>query len=250
MNTTFSTWVALALVLAPAARGASWLEQLGFGKPPATNPPAGMLATALSQDQMIGGLKEALGKGVEHAVGLLGKDDGFLKDLAVKIPMPATLKKVESSLRMFGQDKLADDFVTTMNRAAEKAVPEAAAVLGQAVKQMTLTDAQAILTGTNDAATQYFRRSSETNLYERFHPIVVKATEQVGVTSAYKQMLGKASFATAFLGQDAGDLDAYVTHKALDGLFVKIADEEKRIRENPLARTSDLLKKVFGAAQK
>ena len=107
-----------------------------------------------------------------------------------------------------------------------------------------------VLTSTNNAATAYFRRTSETNLYERFLPIVQKATEQTGVTSAYKKMVGQASFAGSFLGQDAGNLDGYVTHKTLDGLFVKIADEEKRIRENPVARTTDLLQKVFGAVQK
>jgi len=250
MKGSFSHLVAFALLLAPGAQGGDWLERLGLGKKTTTNQPSEIAATTLSQDQMVGGLKEALGKGVEHAVGSLGKQDGFLKDLSVKIPLPATLKKVERSLRMLGQAQLADDFITTMNRAAEQAVPEAATVLGQSIQQMTLTDAKAILTGTNNAATQYFRRTSETNLYERFLPIVAKATEQTGVTSAYKQMLSKASFAGSFLGPDAGDLDAYVTHKALDGLFVKISDEEKRIRENPVARTTDLLEKVFGAFQK
>jgi hypothetical protein len=259
MRRSFSHLLALALLLAPSAHGAGWLDRLGFGSKTATNrPSAGVAATVLSQDQMVGGLKEALGKGVEHAVRSLGKPDGFLKDLRVKIPMPATLKKVESSLRMVGQAHLADEFVTTMNRAAEQAVPEAAAVLSQSVQQMTLTDARAILTGTNNAATQYFRRTSETNLYDRFLPIVKTATEKAGVTSAYKQMTGKLSGGLGgfgglggnLLGKEMPDLDAYVTHKALDGLFVKIADEEKRIRENPVARTTDLLQKVFGSLQK
>jgi len=121
----------------PCVCGAGWLEQLGFGKQTTTDQPSALAATVLSQDQMASSLKEALGKGVEHAVGSLGKEDGFLKDLSVKIPLPDTMKKVESRLRMLGQDKLADDFVTTMNRAAEKAVPEAAAVLGDSMKQMT-----------------------------------------------------------------------------------------------------------------
>jgi hypothetical protein len=249
MKTLLCGLAALPFLLAPCAHGAGWLDRLGLGSK-TTNSPSVINTAGLSQDQMVSGLKEALGKGVEHAVGSLGKTDGFLKDLSVKIPLPATLKKVETSLRMLGQNQLADDFVTTMNRAAERAVPEAAAVLGQSVQQMTLTDAQAILTGTNNAATQYFRRTSETNLYERFLPIVAKATEQTGVTSAYKKMVGQASFAGSLLGQDAGNLDGYVTHKALNGLFVKIADEEKRIRENPVARTTDLLQKVFGSVQK
>ncbi len=251
----FSSLLAFALVLAPGTLDAGWLDLLGFGKKTAINQPAGNLATALSQDQMVSGLKEALGKGVEQAVASLGKENGFLKDLSVKIPLPASLKKVESSLRMLRQDKLADDFVTTMNRAAEQAVPAAAAVLGQSVQQMTLTDTKTILTGTNNAATEYFRRTSETNLYVRFLPIVKAATEKTGVTAAYKRMTDKAGgglsgLGGSLLGQDAPDLDAYVTHKALDGLFVKIAAEEKRIRENPAARTTDLLQKVFGALPK
>ena len=202
---------------------------------------------------MVGGLKEALGKGVQQAVGSLGKEGGFLNDLSVKIPMPDSLKKVEKTLRTLRQDKLADEFVTTMNRAAEKATPEAAAVLGDSIKQMSLADARTILTGTNNAATQYFRRTSETNLYEKFLPIVKKATEQTGVTSSYKQMVAKANFGGGFgsslLNKDSMDIDGYVTRKALDGLFVKIAEEEKRIRENPIARTTDLLQKVFGAVK-
>ncbi len=138
-----------------------------------------------------------------------------------------------------------------MNRAAEQAVPEAAAVLGDSVKQTSIADAKSILTGTNNAATQYFRRTSETNLFTRFHPIVQRATEQAGVTRAYKQMMDKAgaagSLASSLLGRDSTDIDSYVTQKALDGLFLKMAEEENRIRENPAARTSDLLQKVFGA---
>ena len=250
MKTSFSHFAAIALLLAPGQCDAGLLDLFGLGKKKAASQPPALVGAVLSQDQMIGGLKEALGKGIEHAVASLGKEDGFLKDRSVKIPLPDSLKRVESSLRLLRQDRLADEFVTTMNRAAEKAVPEAAAVLGDAVRQMTLTDAVAILNSTNNAATQFFRRTSETNLYTRFLPIVQKATEQVGVTSAYKNLLGKASFAGSFLGPDAGNLDGYVTRKALDGLFVKIAEEEQRIRENPVARTTDLLQKVFGAFQK
>ena len=251
----------LSLLATPNAR-ADLLDQLGLSpkkKSAGTDAPASGALAALSQDQMVGALKEALGKGVQQAVGLLGKDGGFLNDLNVKIPLPESMKKVEKTLRTLRQEKLADEFITTMNRAAEKAVPEAAAVLGNAVKQMTLTDAKTILTGTNNAATAFFRRSSETNLHERFLPIVKKATESTGVTAAYKQMMDRVGKANAFgnllggeslLGKDATDIDVYVTHKALDGLFLKIAEEEKRIRENPVARSSDLLKKVFSAVQK
>jgi hypothetical protein len=231
-------------------------DLLGLKKPASgTNSVA---VAALSQEQVSAGLKEALAKGVEQAVATLGKEDGFLKDLNVKIPMPDSLKKVEKTLRSLHQDELADEFVTTMNRAAEKAVPEAAVVLGDSVKQMSIADATTILTGTNNAATQYFRRTSETNLYERFLPIVKAATEATGVTSAYKRMEDKVAGGFGglggrvgnLLGVQAPDLDDYITHKALDGLFLKIGEQEKLIRENPVARTTDLLQKVFSAVGK
>jgi hypothetical protein len=150
---------------------------------------------------------------------------------------------------------LADEFVMTMNRAAEQAVPEAAAVLADSVKQLSITDAQSILTGTNNAATQYFRRTSETNLQERFLPIVKTATEKAGVTAAYKRMAERVSgglggIGGGILSKQAPDLDQYVTRQALDGLFLKIAEQEKLIRENPVARTTDILQKVFGAVGK
>jgi len=245
----------LAVLLLPASGVcADLLQQLGLRKSKATNSTPTSLS-ALSQDQVVGGLKEALGKGVQQAVATLGKTDGFLKDANVKIPMPESLQKVERTLRTLRQDKMADEFVTTMNRAAEQAVPEAAAVLGDSVKQMSIADAKSILTGTNNAATQYFRRTSETNLHTRFLPIVKAATEKAGVTSAYKRMTDKAGsgfggFGGGLLGKQAPDLDDYVTRKTLDGLFLKIAEQEKLIRENPVARTSDLLQKVFGAVGK
>jgi hypothetical protein len=248
----------LAITAAVPAHAGDLLDLL---KP---KPGSGQTTTAttslsgLSQDQMVGGLKEALEKGVQQAVASLGKTDGFLKDANVKIPMPESLQKVEKTLRTLRQDKLADEFVTTMNRAAEQAVPEAAPVLGDSVKQMSITDAKTILTGTNNAATHYFRRTSETNLYVRFLPIVKSATEKAGVTEAYKRMTDKASggfggfsgLGASMLGKQAPDLDDYVTRKTLDGLFVKIAGQEKLIRENPVARTTDLLQKVFGALGK
>ena len=230
-------------------RAAGLLDFLGFGKK-STNATAVSSIAGLSEQHITDGLKEALAKGVQQAVTNLGRDGGFLRDPRVRIPMPENLKRVEQTLRTLGQDKVADDFVNTLNHAAEQAVPQAASVLGESVKQMTIADARSILTGTNKAATAYFRRTSETNLYARFLPIVQQATSQTGVTSSYKQMMGKVGFASAFLGKDAGDLDGYVTHKTLDGLFVKIGEEEAAIRANPAARTTQLLQKVFGAAAK
>lgn len=254
-NISFLLFAAM-LALTPLTHGADLLDRLGLGKGKSTNSPAAAgIGGALTQDQMVGGLKEALGKGVQQAVASLGKQDGFLKDAGVKIPMPESLQKVEKTLRTLRQDKLADEFVTTMNRAAEQAVPEAAAVLGDSVKQMSITDAKSVLTGTNNAATQFFRRTSETNLHARFLPIVKAATDKAGVTGAYKRMTDKAvgglgGLGGSLLGKQAPDLDSYVTSKTLDGLFLKIAEQEKLIRENPVARTTDLLQKVFGAVGK
>jgi hypothetical protein len=237
------------------------LDFLGLGSQGNNTAPVVPAAvSALSQDQVVEGLKEALGKGVQQAVSRLGHDGGFLTNLDVKIPMPEKLRTVEKTLRAIHEDKLADEFVETMNHAAEQAVPEAAGVFGNAIKSMSVADAKAILTGTNNAATQYFRTATETNLFERFLPIVKKATDQTGVTSTYKRLMekvdggnsfgGLGSFSRSLLGPEAVDVDGYVTNKALDGLFKMVADEEKRIRENPVARTTDLLQKVFGAVTK
>jgi len=257
MKTLFR--VIIILLVSLGAAHAGLLDSLGFGKK-ATNETTALpsaLTSSLSQDQMVQGLKEALGKGVQQAVSRLGHDGGFLTNLNVRIPMPEKLRTVEKTLRTLGQDKLADDFVNTMNHAAEQAVPEAAGVFGDAIKGMSIEDAKTMLTGTNNAATQYFRRTTETNLFERFLPIVKKATDQTGVTSAYKRVMEKAgagnalgSFGRSVLGSESVDVDAYVTNRALDGLFKMVAEEEKRIRENPIARTSDLLQKVFGAVSK
>jgi hypothetical protein len=236
--------VPLALVLLlPAAHG-GWQDWLN-PKPKDTTTTSTGLA-ALTQNEMIGGLKEALSKGVQKAVANLGRDDGFLKNLDVKIPMPESLTRVEQALRMAKQDKLADEFIATMNHAAEKAVPEAAAIFGDAITKMSLDDAKAILKGPDDAATQFFRKTSETQLTEKMLPIVKQATEKAGVTASYKQLMQHAGPVTQFMGQGSPDLDRYVTSKALDGLFKMVAAEEKSIRQNPVARSTDLLKKVFG----
>ena len=246
--------IAAWILVSASAHAADLLDKLGLKK--ASDSPA---LTALSQDQVVSGLKEALAQGVQHAITNLGKADGFLKDGTVRIPMPENLRKVEKALRAVGQPQLADEFVTTMNRAAEQAVPEATSVLADAVRQMTVADAKNILASTNTAATDYFRRTSETNLYTRFLPIVKMATQQTGVTAAYKKMTdqvptgglgGLGLLGGRSLSKESLDLDAYVTRKTMDGLFLKIAEQEKLIRENPAARTTELLQKVFGAVRK
>ena len=211
---------------------------------PATTAAAGGEPT---DSEMIAGLKEALNKGTQFAVDNLGKEGGFLDNEKVRIPMPSSLAWIEKTLRTLRQDRLADEFVASMNHAAEQAVPEAAAIFGDAIQQMTLEDARGILTGPDDAATQYFRRTTSDALTAKMRPIVEQATSRTGVTANYKKMTEQAGGLTSLLSTEATDLDGYVTEKTLDGLFLMVAEEEKRIRENPLARTSDLLKKVFGS---
>lgn len=201
----------------------------------------------VSDTEISGGLKEALTKGVRFAVNSLGRQDGFLKNARVKIPLPKNLQRVERGLRIAGQGRTVDEFVTSMNRAAEKAVPVAIDVFVDSIKQMTFDDARQILfSGRDDAATQFFKRTSEEALRGKFRPIVEDLTESVGVTQKYKTMIGKYGFAAQLLGKDATDIDGYVTQKALDGLFLLVADEERKIRKDPIGRTTSLLRKVFG----
>jgi hypothetical protein len=201
----------------------------------------------VSDNDIASGLKEALGKGVKFAVNSLGRPNGYLGNPRVKIPLPNSLKKLERGLRVAGQGRAVDEFVASMNNAAEKAVPVAIDVFVDAIKQMTFDDARQILfSGRDDSATMFFRRTSEETLRGKFRPIVEDFTAKTGVTRKYKTMIGRAGFAAALLGKEATDLDGYVTQKALDGLFLLVADEEKKIRKNPLGRTTELLRKVFG----
>lgn len=203
------------------------------------------LATVLSNDEVIAGLKQALEKGTEYAVEYLGKTDGFFANQAVKIPMPEKLQMVEDTLRKLGQDKYADEFVLTMNRAAEAAVPLTLDVLKQGVTSMTIQDARGILNGPDDAATSYLRKVGGEQMRSRIAPIVADATARTGVTQQYKQLFEQLGFLSQMIDPDDYDIDKYVTQKTLDGLFIMIAEQEQKIRENPVERTTDLLKKVF-----
>jgi hypothetical protein len=231
---------------------AGWLDdvkkKLGEMQPSPVTTNA--VSAALSDEDVVRGLKEALSKGAQQAVSNLGKDGGYLNNLDVKIPLPDEMKKVEKLLRGLGQDKYADQFVATLNHAAEQAVPQAASILGDSISQMSLADARSILKGPDDAATQYFRKTSEAKLKERFLPIVKAATDKAGVTAAYKKLMQKAGPTVQLLGVGNTDLDTYVEDKAVAGLFKMIAAEEKRIRQDPLARSTELLKKVFGSLGK
>lgn len=246
---TFVTGIAFVLFLSQGLH-AGWQD---YAKPigevlnKGANTRDGSAGTSLSQQEMSGGLKEALSVGVERSINLLGRNGGFLNDSLVKIPLPGVLQKLEGGLRAVGQGELADEFIATMNHAAERAVPETASIFGETIRKMTLKDAQGILQGADDSATQYFRKNSGKKLAKAILPIVKQATEKAGVTSAYKNMVGKAGILGGMAGSSSLDLDEYVTEKTLDGLFLKLAAEEKQIRNNPLARSTDLLKKVFGA---
>lgn len=208
------------------------------------------LPAASFQDDYSRGLREALLNGTFSAIKSLGREGGFLKNLRVRIPMPKSLQPVEKTLRLIGQGRVADDFIAAMNHAAEKAVPVAADVFKNSIRQMTFQDAVNIVRGPDDAATQFFRRTSEKRLAEKFLPIVRSFTEQVGVTAQYKAMMEQYGSIARLAGRDAVDIDEYVTQKALDGLFLLIADEEKRIRRDPVARTSEILQKVFGGGRR
>jgi len=200
----------------------------------------------LSNQDANAGLKAALEKGAQTAVGALGRSDGFFGNSAVKIPLPDSLKRYEKLMRNVGMGRYADELILTMNRAAEAAVPEAKALLVDAVKKMTVQDAKTILTGGNTAGTEYFKRTTSEPLRGKFLPIVQQATKKVQLAEKYNEYAGQgAKF--GLVKKEHANLDGYVTQKALDGLYYMIGEEEKRIRENPVQAGSDLLKRVFGA---
>lgn len=205
-----------------------------------------VVETALSNEQITNALKQALDKGTDYAIEELGKAGGFLNNPRVRIAMPESLQSIEKVLRKVGQEKYANEFEITMNNAAEQAVPLTVNVLKQAIQQMTVEDARAILDGKTDAATQYLKRVGSDDLHRQISPIVQDATASTGVTRVYKTMYDKMGFAGKYINMEDYDVDQYVTDRTIDGLFIKIAEEEKKIRENPKERTTELLKQVFG----
>lgn len=193
--------------------------------------------------------KASIGKGSQAAVEMLAKQDGFLRNDRVRIPLPESLHKVERLMRGLGTGKYADELVTTMNRAAETAVVEAKPLLVNAVKNMSVQDAKGILTGGEDAATQYFKRSTSVGLTDKFLPIVNKATQRVKLADKYNEFAGKGA-KLGLIDQKDADLNSCVTQKALDGLFLMITGEEKKIRKDPMGSASSIISKVFGAIGK
>lgn len=205
--------------------------------------------SAITDSEANGGLKEALTQGIGKAVASLGTADGFMSNKEVKIPLPSSLQKIQKGLKLVGMEKQSDELVLKMNRAAEAAVPEAKALLVDSVKKMSLTDAKAILTGPKDAATQYFKKTTNTQMAEKFLPIVTKATQNVSLADSYNQYAELGSKFGVVKKEDA-NINQYVTQKALDGMYLMIAKEEAAIRKDPLGQASSLLKKVFGSIVK
>jgi hypothetical protein len=192
----------------------------------------------------IGSLKQALSQGAESSVGGLAQTNGFLGNPKVRIPLPENLLEAEAKLRKFGLGKYADELNTSMNRAAEAAVPEAKALLLNAVANMTVTDAKNILLGKDDAATQYFRSNTESALTAKFKPIVAYSMQKVTLAQAYNRF-ATAGAKLGLVKQSDSSLEDYITSRAMNGLFLMVAEKEKEIRANPLQATGDLAKKVF-----
>ena len=203
-------------------------------------------ALSLSDADASAGLKEALQRGAEVAVGLLGKTDGFLGNPKVRIPLPSGLDSAAKLMRGLGQGAQVDELVTAMNRAAESAVPEAKPLLIDAVHSMTVTDARKILTGGQTSVTKFFAGKTRKPLGVRFLPIVTAHTEKLALAQKYNAVAGQASGFGLVEKEDA-NVQQYVTGKALDGLYYMIGEEERRIRKDPVGTGSSLLKKVFGS---
>ena len=200
----------------------------------------------LTQQDASGGLKDALAQGAKVAVQQLGKPGGFSANPDVRIELPGNLGKAASAMKMMGMGAQVDQLEASMNKAAEAAVPQAQALLVDAVKKMTVADAKSILSGPQDSATQYLNKSSREQIRAKFLPIVKQATDKVGVAQQYNSFAGQAA-ALGVVDAKSANVENYVTEKALDGLFKMIAEQEASIRQNPAGAATSLAKKVFGA---
>ena len=202
---------------------------------------------ALSQSEIGAGLKDALKVASQRVVGRVGKTNGYYGDPAIRIPLPGPLAQIEGPLKAIGASGMLDDLQLKMNRAAEQAAPKALDIFIDAASKMSITDARAILTGPQDAATQYFKRTTSASLTRSFRPIVDKSLSSVGAVKAFDAVQAKVR-SLPFAGQQLSgfSLTDFTVGKALDGLFHYLAVEEAAIRSNPAARTTALLKKVFG----
>jgi hypothetical protein len=200
----------------------------------------------LSDVKIGSGLQEALKVGTENAVLQTGRIDGFFKNKFIKILMPKPLQTVEQPLRLVGYGPQIDEFVLSMNRAAEKAVPFAKEIFWDAIGQMSFDDARKILAGNDTAATEYFKIKTSKKLHTAFQPTVQSVMNEIGVTRQYNELIGRYK-TVPFAQSVTFDINAYVTEKSTDGLFFVVGQEEKKIRTNPSARVTDLLREVFGS---
>ena len=228
------TLLSIALILLAAVPASAQLDNL-----------LRLPKTGIGDAKVGDGLKQALQVGTEKAVGLTGKTDGYFANALIKILMPERLHTVERGLRAVGQGERVDEFVLSMNRAAERAAPAAKSIFWDAIAAMSFDDARRILQGSNTAATEYFKQKTTEKLTSAFGPVVSSAMNETGVTRQYKEIVGAAE-ALPFVNVESLDLDHYVIGKALDGLFVVVGQEEQKIRTNPAARVTPLLKEVFG----
>lgn len=201
--------------------------------------------SSLTTEEVAAGLKEALTKGVSTGSELVSQVDGYFKNPEIMIPFPPEVKEVEKRLRQMGLDDQVDKFILSLNRAAEDAAKESKPIFVSAIRNMTVKDAMSILKGEDDAATQYLKGTTSVELNAKFNPVIRQSLEKVNATKYYSDLV-KTYNKIPFVEKVNPELDQYATEKAIQGLFVMIAKEEKNIRENPLARTSALLKKVFG----
>lgn len=238
----FSLWVSLVALVVAACTTAQINQTLGE-----VNKSLGGSAP-LTTTEVAQGLKEALIKGISNGSDLVSQLDGYFKNPEIKIPFPPDVKKVEDKLRQVGLGSEVDKFVMTLNRGAEDAAREAKPIFIEAIKSMTIQDAWAILRGEEDAATQYLKRTTSGLLKEKFKPVIQNSLEKVNATKYYGDIVTRYN-QIPLVQKVNPELDDYATDKAIEGLFVMIAKEEKSIRENPAARTTELLKRVFGAQQ-
>jgi hypothetical protein len=229
--------VAAGILLLAGAPASAQLDQilrgLGIGQP-----------SGLSEAKVGSGLREALKVGTENTVKLTGRVDGYFMNQAIKILMPEKIQTLEKGLRLVGYGPQVDEFVLSMNRAAERSAPFAQQIFWDAISEMSFEDARGILHGGETAATEYFRAKTTDRLAAAFRPVVDRAMSEVGVTRQYKELVARSQ-AIPFLKSEALDIDRYVVTKALDGLFLVLGEEERKIRTNPAARVTDLLQEVF-----
>lgn len=238
----FCTIFGVLALTSPSAQAGTLDDLLKEAQQPRSGAPAG--SQSLDQNTAVSGLKEALSVGTENAVRSISKADGYFGNDLIKILLPEKIQQAANVVGKLGYQQQVDNLVLAMNRSAETAASKAAPLFAQAIKEMTFEDARNILQSGGTAATDYFKAKTFQNLYDQYKPVVTSTMNKVGVAKTYKDMMAPYQ-AMPFASKDSMDLDHYVTNEALDGLFKMVAEEEKKIRTDPAARVTDLLKKVF-----